>query len=158
MAEVTHEQVNLMLKLYDMRRETKLREARDWVGANFHVTSLDDVMRVCPPGSKENTYMRMVFGYWEMVASIVNRGLIDEDLFFENTGEQWAVFEQAKPVLAAWRAMFSSPNFLGNLEKQCQRLEAWREKKNPGSNEAIRKMMAQMRQAAQQGKAQAASN
>jgi len=87
MGEVTSEQVNLMLRLYEERREPKLREARDWFSANFHVKTADDSMRVCPPGSKENTYMRMVLGYWEMVASIVNRGLIDEEFFFESNGE-----------------------------------------------------------------------
>ena len=156
MGEVTHEQVNLMLRLYEERREPKLREARDWFGANFHVKTADDLMRVCPPGSPGNLYMRMVLGYWEMVASIVNRGLIDEEFFFESNGEQWVVFEQVKPVLAAWRAMFSSPNFLANLEKQCNHLEAWREKRSPGSNEAIRKMLAQMQQASQAPKAQTA--
>jgi hypothetical protein len=156
MGEVTNEQVNLMLRLYEERREPKLREARDWFGANFHVKTADDLMRVCPPGSKENLYMRMVLGYWEMVASIVNRGLIDEEFFFESNGEQWAVFEQVKPVLGAWRAMFSSPNFLANLEKQCNHLEAWREKRSPGSNEAIRKVLAEMQQASQAPKAQTA--
>ena len=157
MPEATHEQVNLMLKLYDMRREPKLREARDWVGANFQVNNLEDVMRLCPPGSKENAYMRMVYGYWEMVASIVNRGLVDEDLFFENSGEQWAMWEKVKPVIAAWRAMFANQHFLGNLEKHCERLEAWREKRDPGATEAMRKVMAQMQQASQSNKAQAAA-
>jgi hypothetical protein len=158
MGEVTNEQVNLMLRLFEERREPKLREARDWFGANFHVKTADDLMRVCPPGSPGNLYMRMVLGYWEMVASIVNRGLIDEEFFFESNGEQWAVFEQVKPVLGAWRAMFSSPNFLANLEENAKRLEAWREKRSPGSNEAIRKMMAQMIQASQAAKAQAATS
>jgi hypothetical protein len=157
MGEVTNEQVNLMLRLFEERRETRLREARDWFGANFHVKSMEEVMRICPPGSKENTHVRMVLGYWEMVASIVNRGLIDEDFFFESNGEQWAVWEQVKPVIVAWRAMFSSPKFLGNLEEQCKRLEAWREARNPGSNEAIRKVMAQMREATQTTKTQAAA-
>ncbi len=156
MGEVTNEQVNLMLRLYEERREPKLREARDWFSANFHVKIAEDLTRVCPPGSKENTYMRMVLGYWEMVASIVNRGLIDEDFFFESNGEQWVVWEQVKPVIGAWRATFSSPNFLANLEKQCNRLEAWREKRSPGSNEAIRKVLAQMRQTSQATKAQSA--
>ena len=159
MVEVTNEQVNLMLRLYEERREPRLREARDWFAANFHgVNSAEDLMRVCPPGSQGNVYMRMVLSYWEMVASIVNRGLIDEDFFFENTGEQWVVWEQVKPVIGAWRTMFSSPKFLANLEEQCKRLEAWREKRNPGSNEAIRKLMAEMRQAMQAPKTQAASS
>jgi hypothetical protein len=156
MGQVTSEQVNLMLRLYEDRREPRLREAREWFSANFHVKTAEDLTRVCPPGSQANVYMRMVLGYWEMVASIVNRGLIDEDLFFENTGEQWAVWEQVKPVIGAWRAMFSSPKFLGNLEEQSKRLEAWREKRNPGSNEAIRKVLRQMQQATQAAKAQAA--
>jgi hypothetical protein len=88
----------------------------------------------------------------------VNRGLIDEEFFFESNGEQWGVWEQVKPVVGAWRAMFSSPKFLGNLEEQCRRLEAWREKRSPGSNQAIRNMLAQMQQASQAPKAQAAGN
>jgi hypothetical protein len=158
MSEVTNEQVNLMLRLYEDRREPRLREAREWFSANFHVKNADELMKVCPPGSPGSVYMRMVLTYWEMVASIVNRGLIDEDFFFENTGEQWAVWEQVKPVIGAWRAMFSSPKFLANLEEQVKRLEAWREKHNPGSNEAIRKMMAQMRQAMPAPKTQAAAS
>ena len=158
MAEVTNEQVNLMLRLYEERREPKLREAREWFAANFHVKDLDDMMRICPPGSKENAHMRMVLTYWEMVASIVNRGLIDEDLFFENSGEQWGAWEQVKPVIAAWRTMFSSPKFLANLEEQCKRIEVWREKHNPGSNDAMRKMFAMMQQGMQPGRAQAAGN
>src|SRR5271168_158975 len=82
----THEQVNMMLHLYELRREERLREAREWVSVNFHPKSPEDAMRLTPPGSKENAYMRMVMGYWEMVASIANRGLVDEELFFENSG------------------------------------------------------------------------
>lgn len=158
MGEVTHEQVDLLLRLYDTRREPRLREARDWYAANFTPQTPEDVMRIAPPGSRENAYMRMVLSYWDMVASIVNRGLIDEDFFFENTGEQWVVFEQVKPILGTWRAMFCSPKFLSNLEEQCKRFEAWREARNPGSNEATRKMLAQMRQTLQTQKTQAAIN
>jgi hypothetical protein len=154
----THEQVNLMLHLYELRREAKLREARDWMSVNFHPKSADDAMNLVPPGTKENAYMRMVLGYWEMVASIANRGLVDEELFFENSGEQWGVWEQVKPLIGTWRTMFANPQFLGNLEEHCKRLETWREKRNPGSVEALRKVYAQMSEAVQQNKARAASN
>lgn len=107
MSDVDVEQVNLLLKLYAIRREPRLREAREWFAKNFHPQTIDDVMKICPPGSEGNAFMRQVLSYWEMVASIANRGVIDEDLFFENTGERWAAFEQVKPVLAAWRQMFS---------------------------------------------------
>jgi hypothetical protein len=158
MGEVTNDQVNLMLRLYEDRREPRLREAREWFFANFNVKDAEQALRICPLGSKENAHMRMVLSYWEMAASIVNRGLIDEDLFFENSGEQWAVWEQVKPVVASWRAMFSNPKFLANLEEQSKRLEAWREKNSPGSNEAIRKLRAQMQEMAQASKAKAAGN
>ena len=154
----THEQVNLMLHLYELRREAKLREARDWMSVNFHPKSADDAMKLVPPGTKENAYMRMVLGYWEMVASIANRGLVDEELFFENSGEQWGVWEQVKPLIGAWRTMFANPQFLGNLEEHSKRLEAWREKRNPGSVEALRKVYAQMNEAVEEHKARAASN
>jgi hypothetical protein len=152
MGEVTHEQVNLMLRLYDDRREPRLREARDWFMSSFHPTSADEMMQLCPPGSKENASMRMVVSYWEMVASIVNRGLIDDDFFFENSGEQWMVWERMKPVVATMRARYKNPHQFGNLEEHVKRLEAWREKRAPGTTEAMRQMVAGPPQAGQKVK------
>lgn len=143
MGEVTHEQVNLMLKLYDIRREPVLRDARAWYVANFTPASMEDVNRLAPMGSKENAFARMVLSYWEMVASIVNRGLIDDEFFFENTGEQWVVWERVRPIIGAWRASYGNPHLFGNLEKHVERLDAWREKRAPGTSEAMRRMMAQ---------------
>lgn len=148
MGDVTHEQVNLLLRLYDIRREPRLREAREWYVASFNPASVEDVMKLCPPGSQENAYMRMVLSYWDMVSNIANRGLIDEEFFFQNTGEQWIVWERLQPVASAWRAMFKNPHAFENLEENCKRLTAWREKRSPGTTEAMRQVMAQMRQAA----------
>jgi hypothetical protein len=114
-------------------------------------------MKVCPPGSRENAFMRPVLTYWEMVAGMSNRGLLNEDLLFESSGEEWAVFQQVKPVLSAWREMFASKQFLGNLEAHCTRLEAWREKRSPGSNAAFRKIIEQVNQAKQGAKVQVAA-
>ena len=104
MAKVTHDQANLMLRLYDLRREPRMREARDWYFAKFHPTSLEDINRQAPMGSPESASMRMVITYWEMAASMVNRGLVDEGFFFENTGEQWFVWERIKAFVPALRA------------------------------------------------------
>src|SRR5579863_9028298 len=152
MAEVTHEQVNLMLRLYDTRREVRLREARDWYMSSFHPATIEEMQQLCPPGSKENASMRMVVSYWEMVASIVNRGLIDEEFFFENSGEQWMVWERLKAVVGAMRARYKNPNQFGQLEEHVRRLEAWREKRAPGTTEAMRQMMARPAQATSQTK------
>jgi hypothetical protein len=157
MSEATFEQANLQLKLYELRREAKLREAREWFSDHFHPQTLDNVMKVCPPGSRENAFMRQVLTYWEMVAGMSNRGLLNEDLLFESSGEEWAVFQQVKPVLSAWREMFASKQFLGNLEAHCTRLEAWREKRSPGSNAAFRKIIEQVNQAKQGAKVQVAA-
>src|SRR6201988_1430058 len=146
MSQVKHGHVNLMRGLYSIRGEPRLREAREWYLTHFNPKSPEDVMAQCPPGSQENAFMRMVFSYWEMVASIVNRGLIDEDFFFENTGEQWVVWERMKPVVSAFRAMFKNPHSFENLEKHCAAMERWREKRAPGSNEAMRAINAQMQQ------------
>jgi hypothetical protein len=93
--------------------------------------------------------MRMVLGYWDMVANIVNRGLIDEEFFFENTNEQWVVWERAKPAIAGWRDTFNNATVFSSLEEHCRRLEAWREKRAPGSSQTMRQLLAQMPQAAQ---------
>ena len=147
MAKVTHDQANLMLRLYEMRREPSMREARDWYFGNFHPTSLEDMSKY-PMGSPESASVRMVISYWEMAASIVNRGLIDEGFFFENTGEQWMVWERIKAFVPAMRARSKNPHQYGNLEKHVKKLEAWRKKRAPGMAEAMRQMMAQMQQAA----------
>jgi hypothetical protein len=143
MSEVTHQQADLLLKLYEMRREPRLRQARAWFTENFNAGSMPELMALCPTGSDNNAFMRQVLSYWEMCASFVNRGLIDEDFFFENTGEQWLVFERIKPVLGEVRTTFRSPQFLENLERHVKRLEEWRERKAPGSLAATREWMKQ---------------
>jgi len=152
MGEVTHEQVNLLLKLYDMRREPLMREARDWYFSKFRPASLDDVYKQAPMGSKENAYMRMVISYWQMAASIVNRGLIDEEFFFENTGEQWFIYERIRPFVPTMRERSKNPHQYANLEKHVAKLEAWRERNAPGSTEAMRQMVASMGPAPAKGK------
>lgn len=145
MGDVTYEQVHLMLRLYELRRESRLREARAWFIEHFHPASPEDALQKYPQGSEENTNIRMVVSYWEMVASIVNRGLIGDDLFFESNGEIWIVWDRIRPILAAWRALYKNPAVFSNLEAAGTRFEAWREKRAPGSTDAIRRMLEQAR-------------
>jgi hypothetical protein len=145
MGQVTYDQVNLMLRLYELRRDARLRQARSWFIENFHPDSPEDMMKKYPPGSEENTNIRMVISYWDMVAGIVNRGLIDDELFFESNGEAWVVWDRIRSIVPAWRAAFKNPTVFQNLEEVCRRLEAWREKRAPGSTAAMRQMMEQMR-------------
>ena len=148
MGQVTFDQVNLMLRLYELRREPRLRDARSWFVQHFHAASPEEIAQKYPPGSEENTHVRMTISYWDMVASIVNRGLIDDELFFENNGEAWVVWDRIRNIVPLWRAAYQNPTLFSNLEETCRRLEAWRERKAPGSTAAVRKMMEQMRPSA----------
>jgi len=145
MAQITYDEVNLMLRLYDLRREPRLREARAWFVEHFNAVSPEEVGQKYPQGTPEYTYIRMVISYWEMVASIVNRGLINDELFFESNGEIWVVWDRMRSVVPTWRAAFKNPALFAGIEETCKRLEAWREKRAPGSNAAMRQMMEQAR-------------
>ena len=145
MTQITYEEVNLMLRLYELRREPRLREARAWFVEHFHAATPEEVMKNYPQGSQENTYIRMVISYWDMVASIVNRGLINDELFFESNGDIWVVWDGMRTVVPTWRAAFKNPYLFSGIEETCKRLEAWREKRAPGSTSAMRQMMEQAR-------------
>jgi len=144
MGQVTHEQAELVLRLYELRREPRLREARSWFVANFDAKTPEEMMQKCPPGSQANTSMRMTFSYWEMAAGFANRGLIDDELFFENAGEGFLVYDRIRELLPAMRAMFKNPHVWGQLENFGKRMEAWSERRAPGNVAHMRQMMAQM--------------
>ena len=143
MSQISYEEVNLMLRLYDLRREPRLREARAWFVERFQAGTPEELIVKYPQGSQENTYIRMVISYWEMVASIVNRGLINDELFFESNGEIWVVWDRMRMIVPSWRAAFKNPSLFSGIEETCKRLEAWREKRAPGSTAAMRQMMEQ---------------
>lgn len=86
----------------------------------------------------------MVASYWEMAASMLNHGLINEDLFFENNGELWAVWMKIEPIVAEFRAETKNPRAYGNLEVAGKKYEAWMEKRAPGALEARRAMFAKL--------------
>src|SRR5712692_7911376 len=141
----TYEQAQLHLQVYDQRREAKLRQARDWFFKNYHVTSLDDAMRVAPMGSETGAFASMVISYWEQACALLNYGLLHEDLFFETSGEFFGVWELLKPVAPEFRECFADNNLLANLESAAQRFEAWSERRSPGHVAAMRQFMQQLR-------------
>src|SRR3954468_7799509 len=148
MGQVTHDQANLLLRLFELRREPRLRQARDWFFANFDAKTPEEAMTKYPPGSEANTSMRMVISYWEMAAGFANRGLIDDELFFENAGEGFFVYERIRELIPGMRAAFKNPHTYAQLEAFGKRMEAWSEKRAPGHVAHMRQMMSQMRQAA----------
>jgi hypothetical protein len=138
---VDHHDAELLLRLYDLRREEKLRRAREWFGSNFRAQNAEEVDRLCPPGSEENAYVRMTLSYWDMAASIVNRGLIEEQFFFENSGELWYAFERGKVVVALVRERQKNPHAYENLEKLALKYEKWMAERAPGAIELRRQQL-----------------
>ena len=141
----THEQAQLHLQVYDMRREARLRQARDWFFKNYFVDSFEDAMRIAAPGTETGTHVMMVLGYWDQACALLNYGLLHEDLFFETSGEFFGVWELVKSIVPQSRERFANKQFLAHLEKAAQRYEAWIESRSPGHIAAMREFMKQMR-------------
>jgi len=141
----THEQGQLHLQVYDLRREARLRQARDWFQQSYHADTMEEAMKVAAPGTEHGTFFGMVIGYWEQACTLLNYGLLHEDLFFETSAEFFGVWEQVKVVLPQFRQAFKDPNMLGNLEKAAKRYEEWSEQRSPGRVAAMREWMQQER-------------
>jgi len=145
MGQVTHDQANLLLRLFELRREPRLRQAREWFVRNYNAATLQEATQKYPMGSEAETNTRMTISYWDMAVSFVNRGLIDEEMFFETSTEGWLVWDRIKEVAFERRAAMKSPTFLAHLEKYAIRFEEWRERVAPGSIEVMRQRMTAMR-------------
>jgi len=147
----THEQAQLHLQVYDLRREAKLRQARDWFFKNYIVETVDDAMRIAAPGTESGAFVGMVLSYWEQACALLNYGLLHEDLFFETSGEFFGVWEMAKPIVPQARERYAYNGYLAQMEKAAKRYESWIESRSPGHIAAMRQFMKQMR--SQQAKA-----
>jgi hypothetical protein len=108
----------LIMKLYDLRREEVMRKARSWF-AGFHPESIEDVQSVA--FGEMSAYYRMVTSYWDMACSFVNNGAIDEEMFADANAEQNFVFAKIHPFIAQLRELSKQPNYLANLEKYVMR-------------------------------------
>ncbi len=147
----TYEQAQLHLQIFEMRREARLRQARDWFFKNYFADNLDEAMRIAPPGTEAGAFVMMVFSYWEQACAFLNYGLLHEDLFFETSGEFFVVWERVKDSIHEGRERFANKLFLANLEKAANRYETWIETRSPGHIATMRQFMKQMR--GQMGKA-----
>ena len=143
----THEQAQLHLQVYDLRREARLRQARDWFQQNYNAETIEEAMRLAAPGTENGTFFGMVIGYWEQACALLNYGLLNDDLFFETSGEFFGVYEQVKPVLSQFRQQFGNPTLLTNLEQAAKRYEEWSGKRAPGHVAKMREWMKQERAA-----------
>ena len=105
----------LLLQLYEARREPALREAREWWVTKFHPTSAKDVLRIW--GGTESAPYRMVTTYWEMAASFVTLGAIDVAMFHAANTEYLAIYAKLRPYLSEVRELAAYPTYLEHLER-----------------------------------------
>ncbi len=107
-------EAELILKLYDLRREAVMRQARDWFARDFDPQSIEDIKSILI--GEHSGHFRMVMSYWEMAAALVNHGAISPELFNDTNGEHLFVFAKLEPFLKGMRETFA-PQTLRNLEK-----------------------------------------
>ena len=128
MTKPNYEEADLILKLYDLRREALLRKARAWFMSHYEAHSWEDRMRKYPPESEEDRFARMVVSYWDMAVAFVNNGAIEEELFFSLSGEPYRVWTKIQPWLAQARVERRNPAMYCNLERFAANYEKWRDK------------------------------
>jgi hypothetical protein len=118
--KATPHDAQLILKLYDLRREAEMRKARHWLTAEFWPQSADEFIKVVNSfPSQENAWLRQVGGYWDMAASFVLRGALNEDLFLQPgcCGEMFFIFAKVYPFLKEFREKTNNPDAFANIEK-----------------------------------------
>lgn len=118
-------EAELILKLYELRREATMRQARDWFAMEFHPDSPEDVKAAM--FGPHSGHFRMVTSYWDMAAAMVHHEAISQDFFTDTNGEMFLVFAKMEPMLTELRAMLG-PGFLGNVERLIDTLPNGRER------------------------------
>lgn len=150
--KATPTDAELLLKLYDLRRETEMRKARNWWLVTFNPQSADDFLKIAMEfGAQENNWLRQVMGYWSMAASLALNGAINKELFLEPSfsGEMFFIFAKMKPFLKEIREKMQNDHLLGHIENLINGSEKGREflKHVEGQIARRREMMAKMAKA-----------
>src|SRR5215472_13435444 len=112
----THEDAQLILRLFELRREEKMRKARDWYAFKFFPRTMDDFKVIQDASKPENSYFRMVTSYWDMTASFIVQGVLNPALFVESGGEMLFVWAKLEEFIPQLRQGFSE-HYLANIEK-----------------------------------------
>ena len=127
MRKPTTADADLLLHLYDVRREPELRRARQWFLTEFKATDWVEIKLRYLSHTDEDRHFRMTTSYWEMVASIVNRGILHPELFFDHTGEDIVSWERCKPWIAGARADIRA-TYLYQWERLVEAHQAYRKR------------------------------
>lgn len=120
---------DLILKLYELRRDPELRQARHWFGAQFRPKNAAEMVELYMAGAAASAHLRMVTSYWEMACAMVNYGAIDAGLFQKSNGEFIGFFSIIEPHLEELRALIREPDVFGEWERAVRA--------TPGSTEKL---------------------
>ena len=118
--KATAADAQLIMQLYDLRRETEMRKARNWWVDEFWPQSAEDCMKIVGAmGTQENNWLRQVSGYWNMASSFVLNGALSEELFIQPavSGEMFLIFAKIHPFLKELREKIGDPHMFENIEK-----------------------------------------
>ena len=118
--KATPHDAHLVLKLYELRREAEMRKARHWFTTEFWPQSAAEFIETVNKfPSQENTWARQVGGYWDMAASLVLHGALNEELFLQPgcSGEMFFIFAKIYPFLKEFREKTNNPDAFANIEK-----------------------------------------
>jgi hypothetical protein len=140
----TYDDASLILQLYEMRREEKLRQARGWFARSFKATTMEEFQTLCPQGSETNSYYLMVTSYWEMLASFIEAGVLNRELFFQSGLELLYVWERMRDIVPAYRQAMKNPFFYTNLESVAESMIQWMNGRAPESYSAFSAMARQV--------------
>jgi hypothetical protein len=126
MVQPTYDDANLLLRLYEIRREDKMRQARQWFLFEFTAGDWKQIREMFFTGAEQDNYLRMVVSYWDMACALVKQGVLNKDLFYSTNGEHLVVWNKTKPWVAGVREEFKNPFMLRNLEDIAEDTVQWR--------------------------------
>ena len=132
----TYDDVNLILKLYELRREERMRQARRDVAQLKRYNTMAEYQAAHPMGSQTEESLRMVTSYWDMVAGFVTSGVLNQDLFLQSGGELLFTWEKIKDLVPEMRKMFNA-KYLANMETVAKALIDRMNTGNPKAYEAF---------------------
>ena len=133
MRKPTHADAELLLHLYEMRREPELRRARKWFMSEFTPTTWADIKARYLSNEDEDRWFRMTTSYWEMMGTIVNRGVLHAEMFFDHTGEDIVTWNKIAKLIPDARADIR-PTYLFQFEKLVADHQAYRKRTNEEAN------------------------
>jgi hypothetical protein len=126
MVQPTYDDANLLLRLYEIRREDKMRQARHWFLFEFKPGAWSDIRPRYFTGEEHDNYIRMVGTYWDMVCALVKQGVLNKDLFYSTNSEHLTVWQKIKPWVEEARQERKNPLLYRSLEDIVEDTVQWR--------------------------------